>query len=901
MGFIVSFFVALAFAVVGELLRPKQKPNNAKPSSLDDFSIPTAEEGRIIPVICGKVKIDGSNVVWYGDLEVIPITKKVKTGWFSSARQTIGHKYLMGMQMFLCHAREDLEVHEIRFGDEQPAHTRTEEANGVVRFNFNDENFYGGPEKEGGISGVLRFYRGRDAQGPNAYFASQIGVPVAPAYQGFAYGMLEHLYLGTSAYIKPIGYIVSSYPNTLGVTSNRHKIGDDANPICFIYEIINNPVWGLNINAARFNTARWIAAANTVFDEGYGISMIVNGGSTAEDLIDEILRHIDGVIYTDPATGLLEISLARADYDVETLPLYTPDDMVAAPKFSRASWSQTKNTIKVTYVERDNNFTEAVVAQQDLANIQQREGEIATEEIQFLGFSNWTAANRACARALKTMSYPLAKVSLSLSRKAWTLRPGSVFKLSWPARGLTEVVMRVIRIDYGNLKQNRIDIEAVEDIFAISQSAYDEPPPSGWVDPVGNALPLVRSDLFELPFEFIGTDGIHVATLASRASGIDEGYDIWSGLASGDANLTFKDKMYDFTPSAVTTAAYGSGTPARDPTGFPVGTVAHASEIPSTVTEEELLAGDSIWLIRSAAGDELVAAKNFTGTQVSDVIRGVYGTVPLAHPSGATVWYLSGGFGVENTTPYTGLPKTVYAKLLPFNVRGVLPIASATQKSLALTGRAAKPYAVRDLRINTLVNPASFTGDAVLTWEFVNPEIRGGRITVAGSGSDPVTPGTTFTVRVYVNNAVVRTVTGLTTPTYTYTVANRLQDSSNTAHQVRFEVWVVRGTQTSASNNTTNATMTSAATAVTITNASPLPGATVGTGYNVALAATGGAGAPYTWSISSGALPAGITIDNANQRLNGVPSGTPGAYNVTLRADSPAGVFGTKAFTLTLT
>lgn len=897
MGFLVSFFVALAFAVVGELLRPKQKPMNAKPSSLDDFSIPTAEEGRIIPVIAGKVKIDGPNVTWYGDLRVDPITKKIKTGWFSSTKQTIGHKYFMGMQMFLCHAREDLDIHEIRFGDKQPSNTRTEEAGGVVRFEFDDENFYGGNEKEGGITGTLRFYRGRDAQPANTYFGSQIGVPVAPAYQGFAHAILEQLYLGTSSYIKPVGYIISSYPNTLAVTGNKHKIGDDANPVCFLFEIINDPVWGLNINAARFNTARWIAAAERVFDEEYGISMIVNGGSSAEDLIDEILRHIDGVVYTDPETGLLEISLARADYDVEAIPEFTPDDMVAAPKFSRASWSQTKNTIKVTYVERDNNFTESVVAQQDLANIQQREGEIATEEIQFLGFSNWTAANRACARALKTMAYPLAKVSLSLNRTAWTLRPGSVFKLTWPARGLNGVVMRVIRIDYGNLKQNRVDIEAVEDIFAISQSAYDEPPPSGWIDPVGAPQALARSDLFELPFEFIGTDAIHVATLGSRSNGLDEAYDIYSGLASGDANLSLKNRVYDFTPSAVTTASYSSGTAARDPTGFPVGSVIHGTEIPATVTEEELLSGDSVWLIRSSAGDELVAAKNFTGTQVSDVIRGIYGTVPLTHPAGATVWYLSGGFGIENETPHVGLPKTVYAKLLSVNIRGVLPIVSATQKSLALTGRAGKPYAVRDLRVNGAVNPATITGNAVLTWEFVNPEIRGGRISTAGSGSDAVTPGTTFTVRVYVNNAAVRTVTDLTSPTYTYTVANRLADNANGALPTRFEAWVVRGSQTSASNNTTNATMTSASTPVSITTAS-LPGATVGTGYNAALAATGGAGAPYTWSLVSGSLPPGIAIDNANQRLSGVAGGTPQTYNFTLRADSPAGVFGTRALSI---
>lgn len=796
MGFFISFFVALAFAVVGELLRPKQKPSNAKPSSIDDFGIPTAEEGRIIPVICGKVKIDGSNVTWYGDLELVPVTKKVKTGWFSSATHTIAWRYYLGMQMFLCHSRDDFDVHEIRFGDTAPPVTRTNEANGVIKFDFDAPNFYGGDEKEGGVAGTIRFYRGLVGQGGSAYFASQIDtpekpIPVAPAYESYAYAMLEHFYVGTSAYLKPIGWVVSSYPNLLAVPSGHHKIGDDANPICFIHEIINNPVWGLNIDNSRFNLDGWRAAAETIYSEGYGISMIVNTGSTAEDLIDEVLRHIDGVVYTDPETGLLEIALARADYDPETIPHFGPDDMVEAPKFSRPSWSETKNTIKVSYIDRANDYTEAVVSQQDLANIQQREGEIDSEVIPFNGFSTFLAADRACARALKTMAYPLAKMSVTLTRAAWKLRPGKTLKITWPPRGINGVVFRVVRIDYGNLHQNRVTLEIVEDIFSISQSAYDQPPPSGWVNPVtAPTTPLNRTGLFELPAEFSGSTGAHVATMASRSGGVMEGYQIWSALAPGAAGMTYKRRTVNFTPSALTTAIYPNSTPARDPVGFAITSPLHGNVVPATVTEDDLLAGDSIWLIRSAAGDEMVAAKNFTSTQISDVIRGVYGTVPLTHPAGATVWYLSGGFSVENDVPYTALPETVYARLLPYNSLGVLPIAAAAENSITITGRAAKPYPVRYLRVNGVVNPAgTITGDAIVTWEFVNPLASGGRITVAGSGTFPLTPGVTFSLTVHVAGVLKRTVTGLTVPTYNYTEAQQIEDGIGA---VVITVWVVR-------------------------------------------------------------------------------------------------------------
>jgi hypothetical protein len=69
--------------------------------------------------------------------------------------------------------------------------------------------------------------------------------------------------------------------------------------------------------------------------------------------------------------------------------------------------------------------------------------------------------------------------------------------------------------------------------------------------------------------------------------------------------------------------------------------------------------------------------------------------------------------------------------------------------------------------------------------------------------------------------------------------------------------------------------------APTITTTS-LPGGFIGTAYSQTLTATGTA--PFTWSISSGALPAGLELSTA-----GVISGTPtaaGTFNFTVRAEN---------------
>lgn len=73
-----NFFVQLLVMVVTNLIMAAlaPKPPTPKPAALSDVDVPTAEEGRPIPVVFGSVLITGPNVVWYGDLVADPIKKK---------------------------------------------------------------------------------------------------------------------------------------------------------------------------------------------------------------------------------------------------------------------------------------------------------------------------------------------------------------------------------------------------------------------------------------------------------------------------------------------------------------------------------------------------------------------------------------------------------------------------------------------------------------------------------------------------------------------------------------------------------------------------------------------------------------------------------------------------------
>ena len=64
--------------------------------------------------------------------------------------------------------------------------------------------------------------------------------------------------------------------------------------------------------------------------------------------------------------------------------------------------------------------------------------------------------------------------------------------------------------------------------------------------------------------------------------------------------------------------------------------------------------------------------------------------------------------------------------------------------------------------------------------------------------------------------------------------------------------------------------------------ASTYPDGTIGSGYAVTLSATDGS-APYTWSLASGSLPAGLALDASAGTIAGTPT-TAGTSSFTVRA-----------------
>jgi hypothetical protein len=193
--------VSLLLFVLQLVLAPK--PQNAKPASLDDFTAPTAEEGRSIPVLFGTRDLKAPNAVWYGDLRRVAILGPRRYGLFGP-KQVIGYKYYIGMHMVLCHGVADYLL-GIDVGDKSL--WTGQNTGGAVE--VNKPNLFGGSGTggEGGISGTFDVEMGESTQGRNSYLVSKLASNIS-AFRGVMGIVLRQMYIGTSPYLKPWHFLV---------------------------------------------------------------------------------------------------------------------------------------------------------------------------------------------------------------------------------------------------------------------------------------------------------------------------------------------------------------------------------------------------------------------------------------------------------------------------------------------------------------------------------------------------------------------------------------------------------------------------------------------------------------------------------------------------------------------
>jgi hypothetical protein len=680
-------------------------------------------------------------------------------------KQTIGYRYFFSIHMGLGRGPVN-EIAEVRAGD-LPAYTDSiviEDSGQLVYIDKPD--LFGGEKKEGGIQGSMYVYNGaRDQQLQGRLpglpaIATSLGGDV-PNFRGIVSCWFNGMVCAMNPYPKEWSFRVRRstagwwnntpwYPSKARVVLNSEsgKQVHAMNGSHILYEVNTNPEWGRGMPSELIDENSFIRAANQICDEGLGLCIPWFRQETIKDFIPIVINHIGAVQYVDRETGKLAIRLIRGDYNIDDLPLFTPDTGLLDILDDDSSGEETSYNEIVVKGFDPTTKEDISVRVQNLASIQSQ-GEIISNTIEYKGLPTRDLCARVALRELK-VQLPLRKLTVILDRRGWRIQPGMPFRISYPKRGIENMILRAGECDDGTLTSGKISVKAVQDIFGMPDTSFVVPEPGNWTPPNFTAQPSPETRLYELNWR-----DYYIRSAQSDRDAVDLGTSFIAEMAKSPPEVSTQG--FDIATRLSTEPdfiLYGTG-------GFTAWLSLGADILPLdtslTVAEEnranfatEYTAGMVVMI-----DDEHLQFVSFDeDTGVAVLLRGVADTIPAAHIAGVTIWLVDDEMVSDNREYQDG--ETVEAKALTRTTTELLPLADAQTDSLEVNQRVFRPYPPGNVRVGSISIYESYGAfvEPEVTWAHRDRLLQ--QDVPIGHGEASVGPeaGVTYTIRVFAEDGV---------------------------------------------------------------------------------------------------------------------------------------------------
>lgn len=681
-------------------------------------------------------------------------------------KQTIGYRYFFSLHMGLGRGPVN-EIAEIRVGD-IPARTdpiRLDDGGKLVL--IDKPELFGGEKKEGGIQGPMYCYNGAANQNLQPALASALGTLPSiaaslggdvPNFRGVVTLWFDGLVAAMNPYPKEWSFRVRRY--TAGWYDNDPWYPAKARVVLYsenggsihamngahmLYEINTNPEWGRGMPADLLDENSYVAAANQLCSEGLGLCIPWFRQENIKDFIPVIINHIGGVQYVDRETGKMTLRLIRGDYDPDDLPLFTPDTGLIDVIDDDASGEETSYNEIVIKGFDPTTKEDIMVRVHNLAAIQSQ-GEIISNTIEYRGLATRDLCARVALRELK-VQMPLRKMSVVLDRRGWRIAPGMPFRISHPAKGINNMILRAGEVNDGTLTDGKVTVKSVQDIFGMPETSFITPPGTDWTPPSFVATPPSETRIYEVCWR----DYYRVTTTADQDA-VGVGASFVALLAKDPPNV--QTQGFD----VLTSLTSGSYSTEEIPTVGFTNWLTLAVDIAPLATDLEVEEDNlSQFLLEFSAGmvvmidDEHLEFTAFDEvTRIATVKRGVADTIPSTHETGTTIWLIDDELGADGDEYQDG--EVVYGKALTRTSTDILDQAAATEVSIEVNQRVYRPYPPGDVQVDAgsiyLLGTEEHV-EPVLTWTHRDRKMQADIPVGHEEGSIGPEPGVTYNIRVY--------------------------------------------------------------------------------------------------------------------------------------------------------
>lgn len=465
--------------------------------------------------------------------------------------------------------------------------------------------------------------------------------------------------------------------------------------------------------------------------------------------------YTEGALCTSSDSGL---SWTAQNYDamfetyshgmLKDIVVHGVDDIIEIEDFVRPSYGEITNQLIVNWWDKVADKSRPAMVH-DIALIEKQNGTINEHTISYYGICNAALANIVAERDLNLVSGMLASMRIKATRKLSNLKPNEIFKLTWPALGITQMVVRVMEINYGDLEKTEVYLSCVEDSFLTALTIYSDPPDSLWTDLISEAVDIINRRLIEVPYYSLCKD--------FENQSIINGYDDDAGFMfivaappvedSFDFNYEIKHAVgLDYTLEGVGTyspTATIAVDIARNATDLDID-LGNVSNLEQVVEGSYAILNDEIVRINSVDSDN---------NQIN-ISRGILDTVPEAHSSGDRIYFAGTNYEGVNTEYTVGEEPLV--KIYPRTGKGILA-ATAITTQITMGSRMIRPYPPGNLKFNGESYPNFFSSSAhgnkiEITWNHRDRTASNqlqSLIKHTAGDVGVIEAGTTYTVEVY--------------------------------------------------------------------------------------------------------------------------------------------------------
>ena len=237
-----------------------------------------------------------------------------------------------------------------------------------------------------------------------------------------------------------------------------------------VYQSLTDTRWGMGLSTALIDDVAFRAAADTFYSEGMGLCMQWVNASTVQDFLKIVLDHCAANLVMINATGLYSLIPIRGNYDATTLATFDETVITELTEFTTQGWADEVNQVTLVYTDPGTRVDTGIIGQ-DLANLD-LQGKVVDQVAHYGGIRDHVLAANVLGRELMSRCTPLITVKFSINRSAWAVNSAGLFKLSWAARDVTGLVMRITNVEKGKLDDATIVIDAVQDIYSLGLYNY---------------------------------------------------------------------------------------------------------------------------------------------------------------------------------------------------------------------------------------------------------------------------------------------------------------------------------------------------------------------------------------------------------------------------------------------